>query len=162
MSHNPPSGAGRFFAPVKAYFEQLTTWAKRRVTAYGIAAALLSLAAFFLMIAVGIGTAAGFHWIELQFGVWVAYASVGGGFGLLGVLMLLIGFLLIKRQIPPLPSPPNATDIFHQIAKPLAGRATMPMGAKGKADPTTRLLAGGAVLFALVWAIGSRGSRAAE
>src|SRR5262245_7877195 len=67
MSNNGPRSADSFIAPLRIYVGRLVTWAKGRVTGYGLAAALLGVGILFVVIAAAIGTAALFYWIELHY-----------------------------------------------------------------------------------------------
>jgi hypothetical protein len=58
-----------------------------------------------IVVAVGFGVAALFHFLELHYGLNVAFAGVGGFFIIVGLIVLVWGIALLKRSVPPAPRP---------------------------------------------------------
>jgi hypothetical protein len=151
MSIHGSQSAGNVLGPIRGYLGRLAAWAKKRATSYGVAAALIVVAILFIGIGCGVGTAALFHWIALHYGAWTAYGVIGGFFGAVGLSALLAAVILIKRRSPPLPTPPRATHLLHQVALPMANRVASKT--ETRTDATTRLLATGAALLLAGWAV---------
>lgn len=161
MSIYEPHSAANLLGPLRNYISTLMTWAKKRATSYGIAAALILGAILFIGIAAGVGAAALFHWIELNYGAWTAFSVIGGFFAAVGLIALLVALILLRRGSPPLPAPPDVTHLFGRMALPMASRLASETrrGTDPRADGTTRLLATGAALFLIAWAVTSRATR---
>jgi hypothetical protein len=168
MSRNGPRSTTSFFEPVRSYVGRLVTWGKGRVAGYGLAAGLGVIGSLFIVVAASVGIGALFHWIELHYGAWIAYAIIGGFFGGAGIVLLLFALALIKRPAPQLPQLPTAAELLREAVMPSAGRyivpglasiLSSPSKSARRTDGTTRLLAGGAALLVLGWAITSRAAR---
>ena len=153
MSIYGPRSADDLLEPLRSYLGRLAAWAKQRATGYGVGAALM-----FIVIGAGVGIAALFHWIELQYNVSTAYSVIGGSFGVVGICALLVALILVKRRKPPLPAPPSVTQSVRRAALPMANRFALEtrIGNAGRADGTTRLLAAAAALLLIGWAVASR------
>jgi hypothetical protein len=110
-----------------------------------------------IVMAVSVGFAAAFHFIEAQYGVYVAYGAIGGFLLVLGLLGLLTGRLLLKRPLPPVPRPRGQTDMLKRsIAAPLAARLNSP---SARVDPVTQVLAAAAAVTLVGWIAASRFNR---
>jgi hypothetical protein len=143
----------------RSYIADLRRWIGQLVTGYALAGGVMLAGAVFLVVAVGVGVAAGFHAIELHYGIWIAYAVIGGGFLLLGLLGLVAGQVLLKRPAPAMPRPGRQADMLKRsIAVPVAARliAGSRTGAGAGADSTTRALAVASVVMLVGWVAASR------
>ena len=69
-----------FIGLLRHYLGKVFGWAKLRIGRYGFAPGLLTAGVLLLVVAAAIGTAAGFHFLELRYGIWIAYGIVGGAF----------------------------------------------------------------------------------
>ena len=141
-----------------SYATELGTWVRCRATRYGTACGIMVAGAISILIAVGVATAAAFHFIELRYGISVAYGTTGGFFFLLGLAGLLGGHLLLKNSAAPLPRP-QADMLKRSIAVPVAARllsSGASLGAAGRADPATQALAAGAAIMLVGWIVASR------
>lgn len=146
----------------RSYVADLRQWLGRLVTGYALACNFMLVGAVSLLVAIGIAVAAAFHAIEVHYGIWIAYAAIGGVFLLLGILGLVAGRVLLARPAPAVPRPGRQADMLkHAIAVPVAARliATTRTGAGGSVDPTTRALAAGAAIMLVGWFAASRTTR---
>lgn len=104
---------------VRSYGGDLRGWMGGIVKRYQIAAAVLVGGLLALLVAVGFGIAAVFHFVALRYGENVAIAGVGGFFAVIGIIGSVIGLALLKRRLPPVPRPRRQIDEFKRsIAVP--------------------------------------------
>jgi hypothetical protein len=100
-----------------------------------------------------------FHVIESQYGTGIAYAAIGGGLLLLGLILLLLAWIMLRAQVPALPRPHrqvrSARRMMVQSSALRAIKAVGgPEGARtGSAIPV--LMATAATLL-IGWIVGSR------
>lgn len=140
---------------VSSYLADWRRWIGRRVTGYAIACGFLLMGAVSLLVAIGVGIATGFHALEMRYGIWIAYAAIGGAFLLLGLLGLVIGRALLARPAPQMPRGSRQADMLKRaVAVPIAARliATSRSGS----DTTTKAMAAGAVILLAGWFAASR------
>jgi hypothetical protein len=107
-----------------------------------------------LLVAVGFGIGATFHFIELRYGENVAFAAVGGIFALIGLLGVLIGMVLLKRQLPPVPRPRRQVQEFKRaLAVPAAVQVMRDVGQQNviMSDPVMKILLGAAAALVIGW-----------
>nr|QIG97366.1 hypothetical protein G6P99_36630 [Bradyrhizobium sp. 6(2017)] len=146
----------------QSYLADLRQWIERLVTGYALACGFMLVGAVSLLVAIGIGGAAAFHAIDLRYGIWIAYAAIGGVFLLLGLLGLGTGRGLLARPAPAAPRSGQQADMLKRaVAVPVAARliATSRSGAGVNADPTTQVLAAGAAVMLIGWFAVSRFKR---
>jgi hypothetical protein len=146
----------------RSYLADLRQWLGRLVTGYALACGVMLVGAVSLLVAIGIGVAAAFHALEAHYGIWIAYAAIGGVFLLLGILGLVVGRVLLARPAPAVPRPGRQADMLKRaIAVPVAARliASNRTGAGRSVDPTTRALAAGAAIMLVGWFAASRARR---
>jgi hypothetical protein len=104
---------------VRSYGGDLRSWMGGIVKRYEIAAAILVGGLLALLVAIGFGIAAVFHFVALRYGENVALAGVGGFFAVLGIIGFIAGLAMLKRRIPPVPRPQRQFDEFRRsIAVP--------------------------------------------
>lgn len=140
---------------VSSYLADWRRWIGKMVSGYALAGGFMLIGAVSILVAIGVGVAAGFHAIELHYGIWTAYAAIGGAFALLGLLGLVIGRVLLARPAPHVPrGSRQAAMLKRAVAVPVAARliATSRSGA----DTTTKALAAGAVILLAGWFAASR------
>ncbi|WP_420965892.1 hypothetical protein [Bradyrhizobium sp. B120] len=143
----------------RSYLGDVRRWIAHLVTGYAVACGFLLVAAVSLLVAFGIGVAAGFHALELHYDIWIAYAVVGGAFLLLGLVGLLAGRMLLARPAPAVPRPSRQADMLKRaIVVPVAARliVTSGSGSGASVDLTTRTLAAGAAIMLVGWFAASR------
>jgi len=101
---------------LRSYSGDLGAWAGDIMRRYTTAVILAVIGALFVLVAVGFGVAALFHFLELNYGLNVAFASVGGFFIIIGLIVLLWGIALLKRALPPVPRPFRQLQEFKRAA----------------------------------------------
>jgi hypothetical protein len=163
----PARGKPRgLFALLGSYAADLRGWIGKLVAGYGIAAALMVGGVIAVFAAVAVGMTALFHFIELRYGANIAFAALGGGLLVLGVILLLAGYLMIKRKAAPLPRPHEQFRAARQmlVGSTMARAVTaLHENEAAKPDATTQILLGAAAVLAAGWIVathlGSRASR---
>ena len=141
-------------ALLRSYMAELNRWAAKIATGYALATAILVAGVFSIAVALGIGVAALFHWLEVHYGPYVAYATLGGLFLLGGIAGFVIGLRLLRRPLPPLPRPRRQVRALkHAIAAPAVSRAlsTVYVGNGTRPDKVTQALACAAAVTLLGW-----------
>lgn len=156
--HKPQTNAS-VIGLLNAYTQRLRRWLTSRAVAYGVAVGLLCAGGVLLSVAVGVGAAALFYFIELSYGVWTAYGSIGGTFAALGTVASVAAVTMLKRRAAPVPKPPNATKVFQAAALPMVGRLASSTGNVRTADGTTRALAAAAGVLLVGWIASSHATR---
>lgn len=96
-----------------SYAADVRKWVANTMTGYAVAFGLILIGAISIVLTIGIGVAAAFHFIEVQYGVYVAYGVIGGASLLLGGAALLAGRMLLKRPPAPVPRPRRQTDMLN-------------------------------------------------
>jgi hypothetical protein len=137
-----------------SYIAELNRWAGKIATGYALATASLVAGALSIAVALSIGAAALFHWLEAHYGPYVAYGTLASLFLLGGIASLTIGLRLLGQRIPPVPRPRRqARAIKCAIAAPAVARAltTVYAGRATRADNVTQALAGAAAVALLGW-----------
>jgi hypothetical protein len=151
----PAKGEARWFSALwRSYAADLRGWAAKLAAGYGVAAALLLGGILAVFGAIAVGGMALFHFIELRYGAKTAFAALGGGLLALGAMLLLAGWLMMRRQAAPLPRPHRQ----FRAAKPMVVRSTISRavaalhdGEAAKPDATTQILLGAAAILAAGW-----------
>lgn len=139
---------------LRSYLVDLRRWIGRIVTGYALAGGFLLAGALAVLVAIGVGVAAAFYAIQLRYGVWIAYAAIGGAFLVSGLFGLGTGSVLLNRPAAALPRPHRQADMLKRsIAVPVAARliARSRAGAGASADTTTQALAAGAAVLLVGW-----------
>ena len=144
-----------FSALLGSYADDLRSWASGRATGYAIAAALMLGGLLAIFGALTVGAIALFHVLELRYGTNSAFAALGGGLVVLALILLLAGWLTLRRHSP-VPQPDRqfraarqmllGTTIARGITSLRANEAARP-------DATTQLMLGTAAIVALGWLI---------
>jgi hypothetical protein len=150
----PPGLVGGF---LQSYGRELRGWASRITVRYAIAVVLLLSGGAGIVAAIGVGIAALFHWLEIKYGSTVAYEAVIGVLALLGVLSALIGVVLLKIALPPVPRPHRHGRAAGRSVAAKAGLAlSAPRESLVKADPVTEMMIGLAAACLVGWLVSSR------
>ena len=153
-------------APVNGFLQSwagdLKGWTTGIIIRYAVAVALLLAAAAGLVGAISVGIAALFHWIEIKYGLNIAYAAVAGLLVVLALLGAGLGILLLKGKLPPIPRPKRQQA--KTAGRSLAARAMLATTSnKGllKTDAATEIMIGLAAACLVGWLAASRlGGRA--
>lgn len=143
-----------FTGLISRYLQKMLAWTKLRVGRYGLAFGLLAIGALLLAVALAIGTAAGFHFIELHYGIWTAYGIVGGSFAALAAVALIAGWIVLQAKPPAMPAPPAPARLLRQAVAPVAFRLASTADrqqALAVTDQRKGLLAAGAALLVVGW-----------
>jgi hypothetical protein len=146
-----------------SYAAELRGWAAKLAAGYGVAAALLVGGILAVFGAIAVGAIALFHFIELRYGTNIAFAALGGGLLALGAILLLAGWIMIRRKAAPLPRPHRQ---FRAARQMLVGTtAARAVGAlhrseaardAARPDTTTQVLLGAAAILAAGWIVTTR------
>jgi len=116
-----------------------------------MAAGLMAVGAVSLTVAAGIGIAAGFHALEMQYGTWIAYAVVGGTFAVIGAAGLIAGQTVLNRPAASVPSPQRQMQALKGTMMKAVGAQLALRGHASQGDPVTRMLAAGAAATLIGW-----------
>jgi hypothetical protein len=145
-----------FVGLIGRYLAKLSAWTKLRIGRYGVAFGLLAIGALMLVVAAAIGTAAGFHFLELRYGIWTAYGIVGGAFAGSAAIALIAGWVILKAKPPSMPAPPTPARLLRHAVAPIALRLSSTAEARRTlpVDPRTGLFAAGAALLLVAWVTG--------
>jgi hypothetical protein len=155
----PGSKPRGFSALWRSYAADLREWAAGLAAGYGVAAALLLGGVLAVFGAIAVGGMAFFHFIELRYGANLAFAALGGGLLALGAILLLAGWLMMKRQAAPLPRPHQQ---FRAAKNMLVGStisrglATLRESEAARPDAMTQVLLGAAAVLAAGWIVTTR------
>jgi hypothetical protein len=149
-----------FSALWRSYAADLKAWAARLAAGYGVAAALLVGGILAVFGAMAVGGMALFHFIEFRYGTNTAFAALSGGLLALGAILLLAGWIMLRRRAAPLPRPHRQ---FRAAKQMLAG-STLSRAAVAafrgneatKPDATTQILLGAAAILAAGWIVATR------
>src|SRR5690349_22176827 len=120
MSLSNSGTSSSFTGLIRSYLQKILAWTKGRIGRYGLAFGLLATGALLLAVALAIGTAAGFHYLELHYGIWTAYGVVGGSFAATAVVALIAGWLILKAKPPKMPPPPAPGRLLRRAVAPMA------------------------------------------
>lgn len=137
-----------------SYVAELRGWVAQIATGYALAAAMLVAGGCSIAVAVGIGVAAVFHWLEARYGDYVAYGTLGGLFLLIGIVGVSVGVRLLGRRVPVPPRPRRQTRALKRaIALSAISRALDTRNAESgfRPDKVTQTLAGAAAAAFLGW-----------
>jgi hypothetical protein len=146
---------------MRSYGGELRGWIGGLALQYATAIVLLVSAGASVLAAVGVGIAALFHWLELNYGANDAYAIVTGLLLLLGLTSALAGYLMLRRALPPVPRPAShAKALGRSVAADAMLAVSVPHKALVKADPVTEVMIGLAAACLVGWLASSRMSRA--
>ena len=106
-------------ALLRSYAADLRRWAAGLVASYAIAGALLAGGVLTLFAAIAVAITALFHFIERHYGMNAAYGGIGGGLFVLAIVLVLSGWLILRRRVPRLP---RGNTKFASILEVSGGR----------------------------------------
>ncbi len=154
-----------FTGLIRRYLQKMLAWTKLRIGRYGLAFGLLAIGVLLLAVGLAIGTAAGFYFIELHYGIWTAYGVVGGGYAGLGAVTLIAGWIILKAKPPEMPAPPSPARLLRQAVAPMALKVASTADrrqALAVVDRRKGLLAAGAALMIVGWIASRQKNRSTE
>src|ERR1700742_4677982 len=93
----PPGPVNGF---LQSWAGDLKGWTTGIIIRYAVAVALLLAAAAGLVGAIAVGIAALFHWIEINYGLNIAYAAVAGLLVVFAFVSAGFAVLLLKAKLP--------------------------------------------------------------
>jgi hypothetical protein len=110
-----------------------------------------------LVAALAVGLAAGFYWLDMHYGPYVAYGALASLLFLIGLGGVVAGLLLLKKSLPPIPRPERqARELKRAIAVPATARLITALhGNPVRPDRTTQALAGAAAITLVGWIVTS-------
>lgn len=152
-------GRGALSLLLRSYLADVRGWAGRLAAGYAVAGVVMlgGVLALFAAIAVGIGAL--FRFLAHQYGIEIAFAAIGGGLFVIAMILLLVGWAMLKGRPAPLPRPRRQVQAARQVLiRPAvvgAVRRLNVVKAIG-GGPVTRVLTGAAVALVLGWIAGSR------
>lgn len=138
---------------VKSYGADVGKWLAGIGKRYAAGIGLMVGGALLAIVAAGVGTAAAFHYIEMEYGTYTAYAIVGGSYGVLGVAGLFAGRVLLGQSASPAPSPQPQIQILKQSLAIPTGALFLSSDRRdiSRPDLLTQVLAVGAAATLLGW-----------
>jgi hypothetical protein len=151
--------SGAVSALIRSYVADWRGWVARLATGYAAAAVMLLAGVLAVFAAVAVAVTALFHFIELRYGTDTAYAGVGGGLLVLGMILLLGGWAMLRQRTPPFPRPGRQAQAAASV---LAGSATsrvltgLSEVETAEPHPMTQVLVGAAVTLLIGWIVASR------
>jgi Putative Actinobacterial Holin-X, holin superfamily III len=88
----------------RSYLRDRTDQAKGAITSYAIATGLFAAAGIFLIAACVVSTTALFRWIEINYGLFWAFGTVGALLMMLAATCAAVAVLKLRRPAPQFPS----------------------------------------------------------
>jgi hypothetical protein len=88
----------------RSYLRDRTNQATGTVASYAVAAGLFAVAGIFLIAACLVGLAALFRWVEINYGIFYAFAAVGGLLLLIAIICTGFALMKLKRRPAQFPS----------------------------------------------------------
>ncbi len=143
-------------ALLRSYGQEVRDWAGGIAKRYEIAALILIASALALLVALGFGIAALFHFVALRYGEYLAFAILGGGFAIVAIAGIITGMVLLKRRLPPMPGPQRQFSEFKRSLALPAVRQVLKPGDRTRAiarDPVAQIILTTAGALALGWII---------
>jgi hypothetical protein len=149
----PPRSAG---GELRAYGRELRTWSTGLLTRYAISVMLLLAAFAGLIGAIAVGFGALFHFLQIKYSIWIAYASIGGLLAVLAMLLAALGIAKLRQEMPPLPDPRRHAKAASRIAARESIEALAASGPALAKRPVLPAAIGFASIGLLGWFIASR------
>ena len=88
----------------QSYLRDRTNQATGTVTSYAVAAGLFAAAGIFLIAALLVGAAALFRWVEINYGQFWAFGTIGGLLAIIACICAGVAAIKLKRPPPQFPS----------------------------------------------------------
>jgi hypothetical protein len=153
----PPRSLSRL---LQSYGHQLRGWTGSIALRYILAVICLLAAGAGVVAAAGVGLAALFRWIDINYGATFAYAGVAGLLIVLALVCALTGLALLRQPLPPRPSPRKQIKTAGRtVATEAMLAVSAPHKALMKADPATEIMIGLAAACLAGWLVTSRFGR---
>jgi hypothetical protein len=152
-------GRGGFSVLLQSYAAELRAWGAKLAARYAVAAAILIAGVLAVFASAAVGLTALFHFVALRYGTETAYASIGGGLLLIGIFLLLVGLIVLRRRVPALPRPRRQAQLARDRAKGMifgSAASRLLAGPVAKADPVTQVLVGIAATMLVGWIVAAR------
>ena len=156
MSPKPFLPARSVGGELRAYGREVRAWSTGLLTRYIIAVSLLLAALAGLIGAIAVVLGALFHFLEMKYGTWTAYGSVGGLLILLTIVAAAVGIAKLKQEMPAPPSPQRHAKAASRIAVAESMGALAGSGRSMAARPVLPAAIGLASVGLLGWLITSR------
>ena len=141
---------------LRAYGREVRAWSTGLLTRYAVVVILLLAAFAGLLGAIGMGLDALFHFLEMKYGTWIAYGSIGGLLIAIALLAAAMGIAKLRQDMPPPPDPRRHAKAASRI---VAAESIGAVAASGQALATRPVLPaaiGLASVGLLGWLIASR------
>lgn len=153
MSHPSMPSTNLLIRVLKSYSEDVRKWLNSIGRRYAAGIGFMAIGALLVIVAAGVGTAAVFHYIEMEHGAYLAYAIIGGAYCVLGIAGLFVGRGLLGQPASPVPSPQRQVQILKRSLTVPAAALFVSSDRREVSgpDPLTQVLAVGAAATLLGW-----------
>jgi hypothetical protein len=144
---------------VRSYLSDVRRWAAGLSTRYIVAVAIAIGGVLAIFAACAVGITALFNLVQSLYGTDAAYAVIGGGLLLIGLILLLLAWTMLRAQIPPLPRPHRQVrSARRMMVGSSAVRAISGLREAGgeRADPAIQALVAAATTLLIGWIVASR------
>lgn len=131
----------------RSYLRDRTNQATGSLAAYAVAAGLFVAAGIFLIAACLVGLAALFRWVEINYGIFYAFAAVGGLLLLIAIICAGFAMMKLKRQSPHFPSLSSRLRVaaFGTVSDPAKIEAALgPSGSRPRLNSNRNITRPGA------------------
>jgi hypothetical protein len=156
MSSKPFLPARSVGGELRAYGREVRAWSTGLLTRYAVAVALLLAAFAGLIGAIAVGLGALFHFLEMRYGTWIAYESIGGLLVVLTMLAAALGIAKLRQDAPPPPDPRRHAKAASRIVAAESIGAVAASGQAIAARPLLPAAIGLASMGLLGWLVASR------
>jgi hypothetical protein len=141
---------------LRAYGREVRAWSTGLLTRYVMAVSLLLAALAGLIGTIAVGLGALFHFLEMKYGTWIAYGSIGGLLIVLTMVAAALGIAKLKQEMPAPPNPQRYAKAASRIAVAEGMGALAGSGRTLAARPVLPAAIGLASVGLLGWLIASR------
>lgn len=156
MSPKPFLPARSVGGELRAYGREVRAWSTGLLTRYVMAVSLLLAALAGLIGAIAVGLGALFHFLEIKYGTWIAYGSIGGLLIVLTMVAAALGIAKLKQEMPAPPNPRQHAKAASRIAAAEGMGALAGSSRSLAARPVVPAALGLASVGLLGWLIASR------
>ena len=156
MSPKPFLPARTVGGELRAYGREVRAWSTGLLARYVMAVSLLLAALAGLIGAISVGLGALFHFLEMKYGTWIAYESIGGLLIGLTIVAAALGIAKLRQEMPAPPNPQRHARAASRIAVAEGMGALAGSGRTLAARPVLPAAIGLASVGLLGWLIASR------
>ncbi len=156
MSPKPFLPARSVGGELRAYGREVRAWSTGLLIRYAVAVSLLLAALAGLIGAIAVGLSALFHFLEMKYGTWIAYESIGGLLIVLTIVAAALGIAKLKQEMPAPPNPQRHAKAASRIAVAEGMGALAGSGRTLAARPVLPAAIGLASVGLLGWLIAAR------